>query len=236
MSKYVTVVVLSVTLVLIMVASSPALFFDFNDPKQLDSWEVLNDAGGTWEIVDGTLKITAAGARWDFLTIKGIEFTDGTIQYKLKWLSGTYCEVGAAYRIQEAPDFANYQIHISTVEPALRWGYCMAAAGGGTWGPELPRPAVKGWGQQPVDEWFEFKIEVEGDNHVTYAGLEGEMEKVAEVSQGDLKEGKIGLVSYSGMAEETLIDDFEVTGPGIQSAVESYGKLSTTWSNIKTLY
>lgn len=220
-----------------MAMSSLALKFDFNDPKQLDDWEVLNNVGGKWEIVDKALKITTASARWDFLGIKDIEFTDGTIQFKLKWLKGTYCEVGAAYRIQDKPDFANYQIHISTVEPALRWGYCIKALDGGTWGPDLPRPAVKDWGKAPVDEWFEFKVEVKGDNHVTYGGPEGKMEKIAEVKEGTLKKGRVGIVSYSGMLEETLIDDFEVNGPGIPSAaVESDGKLSTTWAYIRTSY
>ena len=223
MSKFFIFILSLLAITLMSTASSLALKFDFSDKKQLDSWEVLNNAGGKWEIVDGALKITTAGARWDFLTIKGIEFTDGTIQFKLKWLKGTYCEVGTAYRIQDAPDFTNYQIHISTVEPALRWGYCKKATGGGDWGPDLPRPAVKDWGKQPLDEWFEFKVEVKGDKHTTYAGPVGKMDKVAEVTQGDLKKGKIGIVSQSGMAEETLIDDFDVNGPGIPSAaVESH--------------
>ena len=94
-----TAVVFSLVLGLMIVDSTTALMFDFEDKKQLDNWEVVGNA--QWEIKDGVLVCNEpAGTRQQQrLELKDIVFTDGTIEFKIKWLSGTYLEGGVFYRL-----------------------------------------------------------------------------------------------------------------------------------------
>jgi len=212
-----------------------ALTFDFSDKKQLERWEIVWEQNqATWEIKDGVLEVESPGTRWDFLVLKDVEFTDGVIEFKLKWLSGTYCEFGVAYRLQLDDDkLPHYNVHLSTVEPALRWGRVDASEDGGQWA-TVARPPVKGWGKTPVDKWFSVKIEVKDDNHKVYA--EGELVH-EEKGDNTYKKGAVALMGYSGMAEKAIFDDFSVEGPGIPpSAVQPTGKLPLTWGVIKSTF
>jgi len=216
-----------------------ALTFDFSDKKQFEQWEIVwpqNQA--TWEIKDGVLEVESPGTRWDFLVLKDVEFTDGVIEFKLKWLSGTWCEFGVAYRLQrDDPRLPNYNVHFTTAQepPALRWGRLDASEGGGQfdWA-TLAEPPVKGWGKTPVDKWFSVRIEVKDDNHKVYA--EGELVHEAK-GDNTYKKGAVAFINYSGEAEKVLFDDFSVEGPGIPPpAVQPTGKLPLTWGVIKSTF
>jgi hypothetical protein len=89
---------------------------------------------------------------------------------------------------------------------------------------------IPGWERAPVDKWFEFKIEVSGEKHVVYAGLEGKLERAIEFRHDGPRSGKIGLVNLNGV-DTVLIDDFEVI-PGAV-AVDKRSKLTTIWGKIK---
>jgi hypothetical protein len=245
MRKYMLITVWSGIFALLWITASFALFFDFENQEQLDQWEVLilpndpeNDQDASWQIANGALKLRSGGA-WDLLALKDFEFTDGTIQYKLKWIEGGICEVGVFYRLEESPDLPHYHVHVSATDvppTGVRWGYIEkvingAKATGGRWVPTINRQ-IPGWGHAPVDKWFEFKIEVRGDEHVVYAGLEGQLEKAIEFRHDERRSGRVGLVNYA--AEDTvLIDNFEVTPDPTIVAVERRSKLTTIWGKIK---
>ena len=245
MKKYLLITAWSGIFALLWIPVSFALFFDFEDQGQLDQWEVLippddprNDQDASWQIVNGALELKSGGA-WDLFALKDFEFTDGTIHYKLKWIEGGICEIGVFYRLEESPHLPHYHVHVSAINvppTGVRWGYIEkvtneARATGGWWVPTINRQ-IPGWGHAPVDKWFEFKIEVRGDEHIVYAGLEGRLEKAIEFRHDERRSGRVGLVNYSG-EDTVLIDDFEVTLDSTLVAVERRNKLTTIWGKIK---
>ena len=199
---------------------------------------------GAWQIVNGALKFKSGRWDWwDFLVLKDFEFTDGTIQYKLKWIEGEHCKVGVFYRlVEESPDLPHYHVHVSAeIFPRKKpsgvvGGYVekvvdrvkdeIAEVKWPTW----HNAQIPGWERAPVDKWFEFKIEVSGEKHVVYAGLEGKLERAIEFRHDGPRSGKIGLVNLNGV-DTVLIDDFEVI-PGAV-AVDKRSKLTTIWGKIK---
>ena len=245
MRKYRLTATWSGIFALLWISASFALFFDFEDQGQLDQWEILippndpeDDQDASWEIVNGALKLTS-GRGWDLLALKDFEFTDGTIHYRLKWIEGGICEVGVFYRLEESTDLPHYHVHVSAINvppTGVRWGYIAkvtngARAIGGQWEPTINKQ-ILGWGHKPVDQWFEFKVEVRGDEHVVYAGLEGRLKKAIEFKHDEKRSGRIGLVNYSSQ-DTVLIDDFEVTVDSTIVAVERRVKLTTVWGRIK---
>lgn len=237
------------TLVLCLATTSSALFFDFENQQQLDSWEVIRETDARWklmnnvgdafrlDIVDGALRFTSGG-KWNFLAIKNLQFANGTIHYKLKWIEGAICEVGIFYRLQESAKLPHYHVQTSTMDvpiSGLNWVYCEEVRwNGATFGPKIDQIPLQGWGKKPMNQWFEFKIEVKDDMHIISAGLAGKLEKVFEhTHQKSLKthKGRIGLMSFSPGLETVLIDDLEVTSSAL--TVEVYKALTTTWGEIK---
>lgn len=235
------VMLLTVILSVLPIGFTWTLTFDFNDPKQLDEWEVVRDEGGKWTIEDGALKLTTPNRRWDIIApkaLKDLDFTDGIIQFKLKWLKGRWCEGGVVYRVKKEEAWQSfYSVHISAWDVTLRWGPVSntVANPGGDWARVVRKP-VKGWEKQPVDKWFVFKIEVKGKTHKVWAAPEGEkLELLIDEQDTTYDKGPVGLACYSGEAEEILLDDFSVEGPGIPSAaVRSVNKLPLTWGAIKS--
>ena len=245
MKKYLLITAWSGIFTLLWTSLSLALLFDFEDQDQLNQWEVLippndpeNDQNASWQIVNGALKLKSSRG-WDLFALKDFEFTDGTIHYKLKWIKGQICEVGVFYRLEESPDLPHYHVHVSAIDVpprGVRWGYIAkvtnnARAIGGLWKPTINKQ-IAGWGHTPVNKWFEFKIEVRGEEHVVYAGLEGRLKKAIEFRHGEKRSGRIGLVNYSTQ-DTVLIDDFEVISESTIVAVERRDKLTAIWGKIK---
>ena len=148
------------------------------------------------------------------------------------------CEVGIFYRLQESAKLPHYQVHISAMDvpvSALNWGYCEEVFwNGGFFSPNIDKIPIQGWGNQPVNRWFEFKIEVDGNKHIVSAGLEGKLEKVFELTHEHPQrthKGRIGFMSSGPSLETVLIDDFEVI-PSVLS-IEAHKTLTTTWGRIK---
>ena len=147
--------------------------------------------------------------------------------------------MGVFYRLEESTDLPHYHVHVSAINvppTGVRWGYIAkvtngARAIGGLWEPTINKQ-ILGWGHKPVDQWFEFKVEVRGDEHVVYAGLEGRLKKAIEFKHDEKRSGRIGLVNYSSQ-DTVLIDDFEVTVDSTIVAVERRVKLTTVWGRIK---
>ena len=157
-------------LVVFLVTPSAALVFDFENPEQLNQWEVLRETDNHWklannvgdpfqlEIVDGALRFTSGGM-WNLIAIKDLQFTNGTIYYKMKWLEGDWCQVGVFYRLQETPHFPHYQVTLSAeVQPDMRpegltWLDCEVVMWNGLFGRRGAAKLIQGWDRKPVNQW-----------------------------------------------------------------------------------
>ena len=82
-----------------------------------------------------------------------------------------------------------------------------------------------------MNQWFEVKIEVKSGEHIVFAGVEGNIEKVVEMKVATQGKGRIGLLTYSPTREVVLIDDFEIISSAF--AVETHKTLANTWGRIK---
>ena len=235
-------------LLLFLVPPSAALVFDFENPEQLNQLEILRETDDRWkltnnvadpfqlEIVDGALRFTSGGM-WNLIAIKDLQFTNGTIYYKMKWLEGGWCQVGVFYRLQESPHLPHYQVTLSAeVQPdrkpeGLKWLDCEAVKWNGLLGRRGATKLIQGWDRKPVNQWFEVKIEVKSGEHTVFAGPEDKLEKVVEIKVETQGKGRVGLLTYSPTLEVVLIDDFEII-PSI-FAVETHKTLASIWGRIK---
>ena len=93
-------------------ASDGSAVFDFFDDfsGDLSKWTTV---GGTWAIENGELSAstTAFGQR---LRAKGITFTNGVVEARIKWISGAYFEQGLCIRGQTDEGANSYVYFLST--------------------------------------------------------------------------------------------------------------------------
>lgn len=242
--------ILLYALVLFLVTPSAALVFDFENPEQLNQLEVLRETDDQWqlmnnvddpfqlEIVDGALQFTSGGM-WNLIAIKDFQFANGTIYYKMKWLEGSWCQVGVFYRLQEMWNLPHYQVTLSAelgldAKPeGLKWQYCEVVKWNGMSGGRGAAKSIQGWDRKPANQWFEVKIEVKSGEHIVFAGVEGNIGKVVEMKVATQGKGRVGLLTYSPTREVVLIDDFEIIPSAF--AVEMHKTLANTWGRIKAL-
>ena len=248
MKKDVLTAIFVCVLVLLLVIPSAALVFDFENPEQLNQLEVLRETDDQWklmnnvddpfqlEIVDGALQFTSGGM-WNLIAIKDFQFANGTIYYKMKWLEGSWCQVGVFYRLQEMWNLPHYQVTLSAelgldAKPeGLKWQYCEVVKWNGMSGGRGAAKLIQDWDSKPVNQWFEVKIEVKGNEHIVFAGVEDKLEKVVEIRVETQGKGRVGLLTYSPTLEVVLIDDLEIISSVF--AVETHKTLASTWGRIK---
>jgi len=248
MKKEAFTVIFLCALVLFLVAPSAALVFDFENPEQLDQLEVLRETDDHWksrnnvedpfqlEIVDGALRF-ASGGMWNLIAIKDLQFTNGTIYYKMKWLEGGWCQIGVFYRLQETPHLPHYQVTLSAeMQPdrkpeGLKWLDCEVVMWNGLSSRQSTAKPIQGWDRKPVNQWFEVKIEVKSGEHTVFAGVEGNIRKVVEMKVATQGKGRVGLLTYSPTREVVLIDDLDIISSAF--AVEMHKTLANIWGRIK---
>jgi hypothetical protein len=83
-----------------------------------------------------------------------------------------------------------------------------------------------------LEKWYSAKAELQGENMSFY--LDGEL--IGKVSDRRSLMGTVGLGVQDALS--VLYDDFTITGPKIDdgsSAVKNYGKVLTTWANLKSV-
>ena len=236
------------TLVLFLGAHSAALVLDFENPEQLNRLEVLRETDDRWksmnnvedpfqlEIVDGALRF-ASGGMWNLIAIKDLQFTNGTIYYKMKWLEGGWCQIGVFYRLQETPHLPHYQVTLSAeMQPdrkpeGLKWLDCEVVKWNGLSSRQSTAKPIQGWDRKPVNQWFEVKIEVKSGEHTVFVGPEGKSKQVIAMKVATQGKGRVGLLTYSPTREVVLIDDFEIITSAF--AVTTHKTLASTWGRIK---
>jgi len=218
---------LRITLVLVfllgMTSLSISLTYDFEDPAQMDDWEVVGDA--TWEIKDGVLDVVEVpggvpeGIWGQRLELKDVVFSDGTIEYKIIWVEGEWFEGGMYYRLIDGDNW--YNTHISNFDTTVRWTPCLNADRPGKTAPI---------GKVEKDKWYEIKIVAEGDNHQVF--VDGE--ELFNEQNGNIEAGKIAIGTWSGVVENWQVDDLVISGQGIhESPVEPLDKAAIVWANLK---
>jgi hypothetical protein len=204
-------------------SSSWSILYDFEDKKQLDDWEVKGAA--KWSIDKGVLvcEEQASGIRQqERIEHKKIEFIDGTIEFKMQWLNGTWLEGGVFYRLKD--DINWYNVHLSNccapVAPSVRWMAMVASAL--DWRPQ----GIK----LDKNVWYQVKVIVEGERHQVF--VDGK--QLWDVKHKGFEKGKLAIGTWSAVAETWQLDELKISGKGIPEAVEPNGKLAVAWGRIKT--
>jgi len=216
-----------ITLILAFTFSvtSWALFYDFDDEKQLDDWKVIQ---GTWSIIDGELdgKGPQAGQPGVMIVLADQvwkeEWKDYTVEFKAKILDDTE-DAGVVFRWQIA-------------EPNDRKYYLYRID---NWPRGFNQKQAEGWvagnmqGQEKIeiepDTWYKFKLEVVGSEFNCY--LDDKLMFKLSDQKNTYSWGRIGFRMWDSHAR---YDSLNIIGPGIPgTAVAPMGKLAVTWGKLK---
>lgn len=146
-------------------------------------------------------------------------WTDYTVTCKCTFLNGSAGNMGIIWRFFDGQFYCfGLQINVPTA------GYCGFVndswLNGGNVIVPIPFNAE-------INKEYDMRLVVKRDSFQFF--LDGKDMGVCENNQ--LKTGMVGVRTWSAIM---ALDNFEVNGPGIVgSAVESIGKTTTTWGNIK---
>jgi len=205
--------ILCVTSILIFSFSASALTWNFESQKQVDDWEVIN---GDWSIKDG--KLLGTQQKTYIGVVAGdIEWKDYTLRAKWEKTNGPYTYL--MVRVQKDP------LSYYTIEISQNNNVKVFRRDAGKHTNLFPGKPLKDAGVRK----YEAEITVEKKDIIVV--INGE--EITTVTDNTYAAGRIGVGGY---ASSNAFDEITVEGPGIpSSAVESEGKLSTTWASIKKL-
>ena len=209
----------------IFLNSADALYYDFENQKQLDDWNVIQ---GTWSIIDGKLdgKGPQAGQPGIMIVLADHiwkdEWKDYTVKFKAKIQENTE-DAGIVFRWQKA-------------EPNDRRYYLYRID---NWPRGFNQQQAEGWvagqmqGQEKIeiesDKWYQFRLEVVGTKFNCY--LDGKLMFNLEDPKNTYSWGRIGFRMWNSHAQ---YDDLDIRGSGIPgSAVSSGEKMTITWGKLK---
>jgi hypothetical protein len=197
----------------------------FEDGKAND-WVVVT---GTWEVEQGAYhQTTPDGVNlFSFYAVGDESWKDYTFEVKVKPIQTPYA--GVVFRVMETgPGGGTWsQGHF------LSW---LIGTGSGKgyskiWKAMLGQEAMlEGTNGDllKLNNWATIKVVVEGTNVQCY--LDGVLQKEFKDSQNSILTGGIGAMTYG----DTFYDDIVAKGTGIPgSAVDSAGKLTKTWGELK---
>ena len=197
-----------------------ALDYDFEDDNQMDDWVAQGAGnGGTWAIENGELSGTTTGYQELFL-VGSEEWTDYTIEFRGKLTGGRV--LGMSFRYTDTNN--NYRLNLyEDLDNADNFYVYVRTAGAFSEVMKVPL------GEIDKDEWYDLKIEVEGDSIKAY--LDGELK--IEAQNGAHPEGGIAFQGETNTIAQ--FDDLVVEGTGIASSpVDAAGKLTSQWARIKS--
>jgi len=226
--KNIVVLCFWIFLPLNIVSNVFALLYDFEEKNQLTDWQVVGDA--KWSIEKGVLVVEEVpggvpqGIWGQRLELKGVEFSDGTIEYKTQWVEGSWFEGGVYYRLIDDNNWYNFHISncCAPVAPSVRWTPMVNG--------QRPGKAEK-LDKLEKNRWYHVKMVIEKDKHQIFF----DDKQVWNETHGEIKKGKVAIGTWSGVREVWWVDDFQVNGAGIPpNAVNPRDRLTTTWGSIKT--
>jgi hypothetical protein len=216
-----SVMMLPMCLSLFLVSGTATVFagleYDFENGN-LDDWEINENDAGTWEIVDGRLRV-AAEAQYTRILVGDPDWTDYTYEVTATRVSENYpCILFRAEDFETCYDYeASYGSNTLAVFKGTGdlWNGVEITPGG--------RPPFTG----SDEDTHVYKIEVRGDNIKCY--LDDEL--VMDFNDTDaIMAGRVGLASYSNSIID--YDDVTISGDGI-GAVDASDKLFSVWGALK---
>jgi hypothetical protein len=201
--------------------------YDFSND---DAWEAIS---ATWEIVDGEYVKTDPDTSTAGVAVlkasEGIDTKDVETIEVMAWDLGTgpWQNLTIVFGFDESEPLS-YQAgpfvggaqawRVQTFNSANRSGIATVQTVGDTLGP---------------GKWYHIKVVFEGDTAILYGAEEGK--DLEEKTRYDFPQGKpSGRIGLGGNGANAKYDNFKVTGPEVEAlAVESKGKLSAVWGDIK---
>ena len=209
---------ISVVLTAIWGNSAYALYYDFEQGTQ--GWEQIN---GTCKAEKGVYIVTGADgvgvlpdSDWKDT------WTDYTAECQALMEQGPD-NMGILVRYQDSTTYYIFAI-MNGRQQAEIWS---RVAGNYVDEEDIPFP-------NEMNQWYKIKVVAKGDSFEFYI----DDELITEWSDNKLKNGKVGVRTYSSVSH---FDNILITGPGIPAskgepgaAVDSVSKLATTWSKIKS--
>ena len=222
--KLVLFYVACVAIIFITGASSNAqtlLNMDFNN-GEADGWEF---EGGDWKVEDGALNqlsiAAEAGIAW---YSEGMDWTDYTIESKLKVLEGAAFGAGILFRYNDPATLYMARIHGNGLVQLYKF-----SSGAKTNIAEVPFIAELG-------SWYTLKAEITDSGnkaHIAVYVLEEDDQPLIEIDDEDPIES--GTVGFRDWANSSSHDYILVYGPQ-GMVVNPRAKLVSTWAYIKTYY
>ncbi len=207
---------LSIMSLAFFTCSAWAIFYDFEDERQADDWQVLDGEG---KIEDGRYILNNTTSSSGIAVIGDMTWTDCTITCKATLLEGSADNIGFVWRLA-----ANDLFYVISVRLDQLVGYCGCINGawmnGGSPINSVPFDTE-------IGKEYELKLVVKGNHFQFYI----DDEDMGEWEDDQFKTGMIGLRVWSAIM---AVDDFDINGPGIPAtAVDSQGKMATAWGEIK---
>ena len=196
--------------------SAWAIFYDFEDEKQADDWQVLDGEG---KIEDGRYILNNTTSSSGIAVIGDMTWTDCTITCKATFLEGSVDNMGFVWRLA-----ANDLFYVISVRLDQSVGYC-GCVNGAWMNAGAPINSVPF--DTEIDKEYELKLVVKGNHFQFYI----DDEDMGEWEDDQLETGMIGFRVWSAIM---AVDDLDINGPGIPAtAVDSQGKMATAWGEIK---
>jgi hypothetical protein len=207
-------------LLMLPLIAAQALEWDFGQPKQADDWE---PATGEWSIKDNEYSQDQRGMPAMRSFAGDNNWTDYTVEAKIKITENSYA--GLIFRAQSELEYQIFYLNVGS--NVVEW-----------WEHAKPNPdtrqqkfkhAPEGGVNIQLNEWYHVKIIADGDDFEFYIN-----DELQDAGSSDIyPKGRIGLWAWDTKAR---FDDVKVNGEGIPetSLVQTIGKLTTCWGQIKT--
>ena len=204
------------------------LEWDFEDAGQIDDLEIIN---GTWEINDGVLQEITGGEKGMRAYFGEAEWEDYTVEAKIRADQGAADSfVGLVFRA--ISEFECYYFYLELRDIVNPGDLCFfKGVPPGFSNRERPNPNktdLREMKELEAGKWFTMKIVVEGNDFQVFINDEEVVPEATDNLGNEYEAGKVGVFSWS---TKVSFDDFKISGPGF--AVDSRGKLATTWSRLK---
>ncbi len=202
-------------LVVISLCSSPIgaqLYFsdDFEDAAESAAkWEVVT---GDWQVADGVYHQLSTASPWQTSMVSWDywknEWTDYTIEFKVKPLTEGDAPVNLLFRVQD-PVPATWEDRNGANTHMYRWiinGWTNTESRPYTYSEGTATMLAQTDNSLDVGTWYDIKLVV------TRTGLAGYVNDVEmfNIQNAEWTDGRVGIQAYSGMMD---FDDFIVYGP-----------------------
>ena len=201
--------------------------YTFEDDK---AWEVVT---GKWEIKNSEYHQTKKDAQEAIVLLKkseGIDTADlESISVKAYDLgTGTWQNIFIVFGHDGKSD--NYYLGGVFVGGRQGWAFDPIATKDNKRGAEiLVAPCDP---KCPPEKWFDIRIEFKNGEAILSGGeTGGKIKAMARHKFGKIQGGRVGLGASQSVVK---YKDFIVAGKGVQTSVSPQGRITTTWTNIKS--